>query len=92
MIELVPYDNKYKSDFKQLNIVWLDKYGLTESHDLEVLDDPEGTVIARGGLIFLAKDGVRWCNSVGFISRVRSLPFVAFPPATSRIKANGLHS
>ena len=41
MIELVPYDNKYKADFKQLNIVWLDKYGLTESHDLEVLDDPE---------------------------------------------------
>ena len=57
MIELVPYDNKYKADFKQLNIVWLDKYGLTESHDLEVLDDPEGTVIARGGLIFLAKEG-----------------------------------
>lgn len=56
MIELIEYENKYQSDFKRLNLEWLDKYNLTESHDLEILDDPQGTVIARGGCIFLAKE------------------------------------
>ncbi|HEX7847598.1 MAG TPA: GNAT family N-acetyltransferase [Chitinophagaceae bacterium] len=56
MIELIPYESKYHAEFRQLNLEWLEKYNLTESHDLEVLDDPEGTVIARGGCIFLARE------------------------------------
>ena len=42
--------------FKELNLEWLDKYNLTESHDLMVLDDPKGTIIDRGGYIWLAKE------------------------------------
>lgn len=56
MIEIIPYQNKYQPDFKRLNLEWLDKYNLTESHDLEILEDPDGTVIAGGGCIFLAKE------------------------------------
>lgn len=55
-INLINYENKYQPRFKSLNLEWLDKYNLTESHDLEILDDPQGTVIARGGCIFLAMD------------------------------------
>ncbi len=57
MIEIILYSNEYHADFKRLNLEWLDKYNLTESHDLEILDDPQGTVIGRGGCIFLAKEG-----------------------------------
>jgi putative acetyltransferase len=53
-MEIIAYQNKYQPDFKRLNLAWLDKYGLTESHDLVILDDPQGTVIGRGGQIFLA--------------------------------------
>lgn len=56
MIEIISYHKKYQPDFKRLNLEWLDKYNLTESHDLEILEDPDGTVIARGGCIFLAKE------------------------------------
>ena len=56
-IEIIAYDEKYQADFKRLNLDYLDKYNLTESHDLEIMDDPTGTVIARGGMIFLAMDG-----------------------------------
>lgn len=56
-ITVIDFETKYQPDFKGLNLEWLDKYDLTESHDLEILDDPEGTVIARGGRIFLAMDG-----------------------------------
>ncbi len=56
MITIRNYETKYQPDFKRLNLYWLDKYNLTESHDLEILDDPEGKVIAGGGCIFLAID------------------------------------
>ncbi len=65
MIELISYENKYQPDFKRLNLEWLDKYNLTESHDLEILNDPEGTVIARGGCIFLAKEGEKIIGTAG---------------------------
>jgi len=57
MITIIDFDKKYAADFKRLNLEWLDKYHLTESHDIMVLDDPQGTIIDRGGCIFLAKDG-----------------------------------
>ncbi|HET9744976.1 MAG TPA: GNAT family N-acetyltransferase [Chitinophagaceae bacterium] len=56
-IEIIAYDEKYHSDFRRLNLEWLDKYNLTESHDLMVLDDPRGTILDRGGFIWLAKAG-----------------------------------
>jgi putative acetyltransferase len=65
MIELIAYQTRYHREFKNLNLEWLDKYNLTESHDLEVLNDPEGTVIARGGCIFLAKDGEEIIGTAG---------------------------
>lgn len=65
MIEIIPYQNKYQPDFKRLNLEWLDKYNLTESHDLEILEDPDGTVIARGGCIFLAKEGDEIVGTAG---------------------------
>ncbi len=57
MITIINYDNKHHAAFKSLNLEWLDKYNLTESHDLAILDDPEGTVLAGGGCIFLAIEG-----------------------------------
>ena len=56
-IEIIEYEEMYKEDFRSLNLEWLDKYNLTESHDLMVLDDPKGTIIDRGGFIWLAKAG-----------------------------------
>ncbi|MDZ4794642.1 MAG: GNAT family N-acetyltransferase [Bacteroidota bacterium] len=65
LIEIIPYENKYQPDFKRLNLAWLDQYNLTESHDLEILDDPQGTVIQRGGCLFLALDGVKVIGTAG---------------------------
>jgi putative acetyltransferase len=54
LVEIIDYSPIYQPDFKKLNLEWLDLYSLTESHDLMVLDDPQGTIINRGGFIFLA--------------------------------------
>lgn len=57
MINIILYEDRYASDFRRINLEWLDKYHLTESHDLMVLDDPRGTIIERGGIIYLAQAG-----------------------------------
>lgn len=67
MIDIISYEDKYHSDFKRLNLEWLDKYELTESHDLEVLDDPEKHVLDGGGCLFLAMNGDRVVGSAGLL-------------------------
>ncbi len=54
-IKIISYKSEHHAVFKQLNLEWLDHYNLTESHDLMVLDDPEGTIINSGGYIWLAE-------------------------------------
>jgi putative acetyltransferase len=65
MTTLIGYDKKYQPEFKRLNLEWLEKYNLVESHDLEILDDPEGTVLSRGGCIFLAMDDDKVVGTAG---------------------------
>jgi GNAT superfamily N-acetyltransferase len=54
MISIIEYEDQYAAEFKALNLEWLDKYHLTESHDLMILDDPKGTILDRGGYLWLA--------------------------------------
>jgi len=54
-INIIPYRSEHHVLFKQLNLEWLDHYNLTESHDLMILDDPEGTVLRNGGFIWMAE-------------------------------------
>src|SRR6516162_8825590 len=59
MIQIIPFEGKYSEDFKSLNQEWLTDYGLMETHDMEVIMDPQGTILEKGGYIFLAAaDGV----------------------------------
>ena len=53
-VNIIEYSSQYQPDFRSLNLEWLDKYNLTESHDLMVLDDPQATILDRGGFIWLA--------------------------------------
>ena len=58
-VNIIEYSSRYHADFRKLNLEWLDKYNLTESHDLMVLDDPIGTILDTGGYIWLAQtDGL----------------------------------
>ena len=46
---------------------WLEKHGLTETHDLEILDDPETHVLAGGGCIFVALDDNKVVGTAGLV-------------------------
>ena len=63
MIKIVEYADEHHSAFHRINLEWLDAYQLTESHDLEVLDNPRGNVIDRGGFIWVALAGTEVIGS-----------------------------
>ena len=66
-IKIIPYSNEHHEAFRQLNLEWLDHYNLTESHDLMILDDPKGTILDRGGFIWMAEADGQLVGSAGLI-------------------------
>jgi len=68
VVEIIEYDEKYHADFKRMNLDYLDKYNLTESHDMIILDNPEKIVIERGGFIWLARAGEEIVGTVGILN------------------------
>ena len=66
-IEIIEYDEKFHADFKRMNLEYLDKYNLTESHDMIILDNPEEIVLGRGGFLWLAKAGDEIVGTVGIM-------------------------
>jgi len=53
MAVIIDYKDQYLEDFQRLNLEWLEKFDLVESHDLEILNHPKENVIDRGGFLFL---------------------------------------
>ncbi len=56
MAVIVDYEEQYLDDFRRLNLEWLERFNLTESHDLEILNHPRENVINEGGFIFILKE------------------------------------
>jgi putative acetyltransferase len=73
MIEIIDYSGEYANDFRELNLEWLDKYKLTESHDLEVINHPKEAILDRGGHIFLAREGDKIVGTVGIANEGDSI-------------------
>ena len=65
MAVIIDYEDRYIKDFQRLNLEWLEKFDLIESHDLEILDHPRENVIDRGGFLFLLKDEDTVIGSAG---------------------------
>ena len=55
-MKIISYSPVYATDFKALNIAWLEEYFWVEPHDEEVLGNPQKHIIDPGGTIFLVKE------------------------------------
>ena len=53
-LEIVQYQDKYKSDFERLNREWIEEFFKMEDEDFHTLQHPESYVIAKSGEIFFA--------------------------------------
>ena len=66
-MELIDYTDQFAADFKRINLEWLDKYHLTEEPDLRILNDPKGTILDGGGVIYLARENGKIVGSAALI-------------------------
>ena len=90
MIEIIEYSDSHHADFRRLNLDWLDKYNLTESHDLMVLDDPKGTILDRGGFIWLAKAGDEIVGSAALMNEGHGIFELAKMSVTEKWRGKGI--
>ena len=68
MIEIVEFRPEHAGAFKALNEAWIGKHFTIEPKDREVLDDPQGKIIAGGGRIFMAVQGGQAVGCVALIA------------------------
>jgi GNAT superfamily N-acetyltransferase/DNA-binding MarR family transcriptional regulator len=54
-VEIIAYQDRYRDDFKRLNVEWLERHFYVEDIDHQVLSNPEQTILKPGGFIFLAR-------------------------------------
>lgn len=55
-ISIVSFKPEHANDFKQLNETWIAKHWQLEASDHQILDNPQGYVIDKGGYIAIALD------------------------------------
>lgn len=51
---IIDFEPEYATDFKRLNIAWLEKYFHVEAIDQKILSNPQDYIIDPGGKIYLA--------------------------------------
>jgi putative acetyltransferase len=68
MVEIIEYTDLYESDFKRINLEWLDKFSLKEDLDVITLNNPREKILAPGGVIFLARAGDEIIGSAALIN------------------------
>lgn len=52
--DILPYHVRWRDEFKNLNLWWMEKYFRVEPVDEQILSDPEGDILDHGGEIFFA--------------------------------------
>jgi len=58
-MEIVEFEPSHAEAFRVLNEAWISKYFVIEPKDQEVLNDPQGKIVDKGGRVFMAlEDGV----------------------------------
>ena len=54
-IQIVPFASRHADAWRSLNEAWIERFFAIEPKDREALDDPQGKIISKGGLIFIAE-------------------------------------
>jgi putative acetyltransferase len=54
-VQIVPFASRHAGAWRTLNEAWIERSFAMEPKDREVLDDPQGKIIFKGGMIFIAE-------------------------------------
>ena len=66
-MEVVAFRPQFATDFRRLNIAWIERLFKVEAPDLKVLDDPERAIVTPGGMIFFAREDDTVVGTVAMI-------------------------
>ena len=66
-VEIIPFESRYRADFKRLNLEWLHRYFRVEPIDEVVLSDPEA-LVRDGGHLYLARLHGRIVGTCGLLA------------------------
>ncbi len=66
-IEIIPFEPQLRPFFESINKAWVTRYFSLEPFDIEQLEHPEETILAKGGSILFAKIGDEIVGTVGLI-------------------------
>lgn len=90
-IEIIDFEPKYRDDFKNLNVEWLEKYFEVEPYDKEVLSNPEKYILEKGGKILFAKLEDKIIGTVALMPKNSSFELTKMA-VTDKIQSKGIGS
>jgi GNAT superfamily N-acetyltransferase len=68
-MRIIPFEPRHAAAWRDLNTAWISKHFTLESKDVEVLNDPKGKILDKGGHIFIAEtDAGEAIGCVGLIA------------------------
>ncbi len=89
-MEIVEFRPEHSEAFRTLNEAWITKYFAIEDKDREVLGDPHGQIVAKGGRIFMAFDGAEPVGCVALIAMPDGGYEVAKMTVVETLRGSGL--
>ncbi|MEJ8844264.1 GNAT family N-acetyltransferase [Lacibacter sp. H375] len=90
MVEIISYRDEWHDAFRQLNLEWLDKFNLCEEADMLVLNDPQGTILDKGGAIYLAKAGDEIVGTAALVPEGHNVYELAKMSVTEQWQGKGI--
>jgi len=90
MVEIISYSKVWHDAFRKLNLEWLDKYNLREEADMVVLNDPQGMILEKGGVIYLAKAGDEIVGTAALIPEGHNVYELAKMSVTEQWQGRGI--
>jgi len=88
--EIIDYRPEHHEIFRQLNLEWLEYYNVLEEADTKVLDDPKGTILDRGGVIYLAEVDGKIVGSAALMKEDNAHYELAKMAVTSEYRGRGI--
>jgi len=89
-MQIVEFEPHHAAAFKALNEAWISKYFILEAKDREVLDDPQGKVLAKGGRIFMAIEDDQAMGCVALLKMADGGYEVAKMTVSETLRGSGL--
>ena len=89
-MRIVPFEPRHADAWRLLNEAWISRHFAIEPKDREVLDDPVGKILDKGGKIFMAEQDGETIGCVALIAMADGGFEVAKMTVTEAARGTGL--